>query len=115
TPIGVLYDTDVIIPSVQLSDAAAAIRNSKSAFALPYDGRFLQVDSYNKKLFKSMLDIDFLEGGRELYLVDTTCSVGGCFMFNVALYKTCGIENEYIQGWGHDDAERAKRLQKLGY
>ena len=61
------------------------------------------------------MSIDFLESGKSFYTVDTYNSVGGCFMFDIAEYKKCGMENENIEGWGHDDAERIKRLKKLGY
>ncbi|MCC7525694.1 MAG: hypothetical protein IT250_12780, partial [Chitinophagaceae bacterium] len=115
TPLAVLYDADIIIIPQQLHLSATAIRESKHAFALPYDGRFLQVDYYNKRLFQNNLDIDFLLSGTGIYTTDTRCSVGGCFMFNVEEYKKCGMENENIEGWGHDDAERVKRLQKSGY
>jgi predicted glycosyltransferase involved in capsule biosynthesis len=115
TEIAVLYDADIIIPPLQLLNAAECIRKKQAAFALPYDGHFLQVDYYNKKMFKENLDIDFLESGVHLYTTDTHHSVGGCFMFRINEYKKCGMENENIEGWGHDDAERVKRLQKLGY
>ena len=39
----------------------------------------------------------------------------GVFYVRSAEYKKCGLENEQIEGWGHDDAERIKRLTKLGY
>lgn len=115
TPLAVLYDTDIIITPAQLLHSVGSIRTKRFAFSLPYDGRFLEVDYYNKRLFKENLDVNFLVSGTNLYATATQYSVGGCFMFDVAEYKKCGMENEHIEGWGHDDAERVKRLQKLGY
>lgn len=115
TSIAIIYDTDVIIAPEQLSESVDFIRTARADFSIPYDGRFLLVDYYNKRLFGNNLNIDFLRSGINLYATNTRNSVGGCFMFNVDQYEMCGMENENIEGWGHDDAERVKRLQKLGY
>ncbi|KQB99421.1 galactosyltransferase-related protein [Pedobacter sp. Hv1] len=115
TPIAVLYDSDIVISPFQLFQAVKQIRSKQHAFSLPYDGRFLQVDYYNKRIFKKCIRIDFLSSGINQYSIDTNHSLGGCFMFDVLEYKKTGLENEHIEGWGHDDAERIKRIQKLDY
>lgn len=114
-PIGILYDTDVIIPPGQLLAAIDHIRSGKVHFSLPYDGTFTEVDAYTKRLFLRNGDIGFLQAGDAYYDVNTWNSVGGCFAFRKSTYLECGLENEYIKGWGHDDAERIKRIRKLGH
>ncbi|WP_162633222.1 galactosyltransferase-related protein [Echinicola strongylocentroti] len=115
TPIAVLYDTDVIIPPQQLIASVEMIRQHRAGFALPYDGRFVQVDRYHRKLFSRLLEPRMLTDSLTAFAVDTYLSVGGCFVFDREVYRRCGMENEGIEGWGHDDAERVKRLEKLGY
>ncbi|WEK33547.1 MAG: galactosyltransferase-related protein [Candidatus Pseudobacter hemicellulosilyticus] len=115
TPIAVLYDADVIIPPDQLLKAIEGIRKKSWHFSLPYDGRFIQVDKYCRQLFKKTLRLDFLQEAEWLFETSTWNSVGGCFVCQLAEYKKNGMENESIEGWGHDDAERVKRLRKLGY
>lgn len=113
--ISIIYDTDVIFPTSQLVEAVNLIRSGKSRFAYPYNGTFLQVDNYNKKIFQKFLDTDWLLFNRPIFAVDSQFSVGGAFVFSTETYRACGMENEKIQGWGHDDAERNKRIKNLGY
>lgn len=115
TPIGFFWDADIIIPPEQVITSLQAIQSNQYHFVLPYDGRFLQVDAYNKQLFKKELDIDLLLSGEPVYGSETVRSVGGAFMFRVADYIKAGLDNQHIEGWGHEDAERIKRLNKLGY
>ncbi|UCS95061.1 hypothetical protein KZP23_08640 [Echinicola marina] len=114
TPLAVLYDTDVIILPKQLINSVEMIRQQEARFSLPYDGRFVQVDRYHRKLFAKLLEPAILMESLSAFAVDTYLSVGGCFIFDRAAYRKCGMENEGIAGWGHDDAERVKRLGKLG-
>ncbi|MGO4294004.1 galactosyltransferase-related protein [Chitinophaga sp. RAB17] len=114
-PICVLYDADVIIPPAQLLSAIDNIRSAAVHFSLPYDGTFTELDVYSKRLFLRHGDLNLLQGGNSYYNVNTRNSVGGCFVFRKTTYLKCGLENEYIKGWGHDDAERIKRIRKLGY
>lgn len=113
-PIGVLYDTDVIIPPARLLESVNQLRRGAVHFALPYDGSFVQVDRYHGRIFARSMDAAFLIDSLPLFMVDTYLSVGGCFVFDKGVYHRCGLENEAIEGWGHDDAERVKRLNKLG-
>jgi predicted glycosyltransferase involved in capsule biosynthesis len=115
TKIGVLYDCDVILPLSQLINSINKIRQRSHLFALPYDGTFIQIDQYSKYLFMKTMDLDCFDRDWEIYDVDTFNSVGGCFAFNVKEYRKCGLENENIIGWGHDDIERKRRLSILGY
>jgi len=115
TPIGIIYDADVIVSPSQLETSISLIRSNKYSFAYPYDGCCMHVDYYNRRLFKEEVEIDFLTTGSSIYEINTHASVGGCFIFNIAAYKKCGLDNENIEGWGHEDAERAKRINKIGY
>lgn len=114
TPIAVLYDTDVVISPQQLLESVNMIRQQKTSFALPYDGRFVQVDRYHRKLFSRLLDPGLLMESLLALAVDTYLSLGGCFVFDRAVYRRCGMENEGIEGWGHDDEERVKAAGKVG-
>jgi len=115
TKYAVLYDIDIIICPTQLIATSNQLRCGQHHFAYPYDGRFVLVDEYNKKAFAQNIAIDSLQASLPIFMVNTKNSVGGCFMMDVAMYKKCGLENENITGWGHDDAERFKRIEKLGY
>ena len=114
TPIVVLYDADVIVPAAQLLRIVGLIRQGECRAGLPYDGRFVEVDKYNKRLFGSCLDPGFLQDGNALFRINTYNSNGGCIVLDRRTYMNCGMENEHISGWGHEDAERVKRLETLG-
>ncbi|MBS0030250.1 galactosyltransferase-related protein [Chitinophaga sp. 22321] len=114
-PICVLYDADVIIPPEQLLSAINHIRSGTVHFSLPYDGTFTDLDIYSKRLLLRHRNISLLKEGNSYYHINTRNSVGGCFVFRKSTYLKCGLENEHIRGWGHDDAERIKRIRKLGY
>lgn len=112
---GIIYDSDVIINPVQILEAIESLRSGRNAIAFPYDGRFIDVDRFNKEIFAKCLSFEFLEYEMSVFRVITFNSVGGCFIFNTNIYKKCGMDNEGIVGWGHDDAERVKRLKTMGY
>lgn len=115
TTVAIIYDVDVILPPTQLEKSLQLLTLGNNSFSIPYDGTFQQVDYYNKRLFKNNLDISFLESGHDHYATFTKGSVGGCFVLDVSEYKKCGMDNENIVGYGHEDIERYQRLKKLGY
>lgn len=107
-PVAGIWDTDVIIPSAQLTSAVEQIRLG-SVMSFPYDGRFIFLNE--KESLAVREDVSVLEkmeifyGGRP--------SVGGAFLVNRDKYLQAGGENERFYGWGPEDAERVKRLEIL--
>lgn len=107
-PIAGIWDTDVIIPSAQLTAAIEQIRLG-SVMSFPYDGRFIFLNK--KESLAVCEDVSVLEkmeisyGGRP--------SVGGAFLVDRDKYLEAGGENELFYGWGPEDAERVKRLEIL--
>jgi hypothetical protein len=115
TPYAMLYDADVIVSPSQLLSSVKFLRENKYKFMFPYDGRFLMVDPVNKLLFRRLLDIKFLDSWEKNFEIGSQLSVGGCIIFEIEAYSICGLENEKIIGWGHDDCERVKRIEKCGF
>lgn len=108
-PIAGIWDTDVIIPPVQLREAVGRIC-SGCVMCFPYDGRFIFLNEAMSDRIRK--DVSVLEK------VDATSigmrpSVGGAFLVNRVAYLRAGGENEAFYGWGPEDAERVKRLEIL--
>lgn len=103
-----VWDTDVIVPSAQLTVAVEQIRIG-SVMSFPYDGRFILLNKKESLAVRedvsALEKIDISYGGRP--------SVGGAFLVNRDKYLEAGGENERFYGWGPEDAERVKRLEIL--
>jgi len=114
SPIIALYDVDIIVEPEQLLEAAGHIRSGRAKIALPYDGRFISIDSAAKKqAFLKTLDIGILKSAEEKCTCGSAC--GGAILLDTAVYKNSGMDNEVFLKWGPEDIERLRRLKILGY
>lgn len=114
SPIIVLYDLDIIVESRQIIEAVEHIRSGRAKIALPYDGRFVSINSdvQKKKFFKTM-DTCVLQNSEAKYTSGSAC--GGVVLLDSAVYKDNGMENEDFFKWGPEDIERLRRLKILGF
>lgn len=116
TPYIAVWDTDVIIESVQIIEAVANLRLGEADFTFPYDGSFLNVPTIIRDLFFMNCDIEVLKYNKNrFHLPHGNASAGGAFIVNRLSYVKAGMENENFYGWGPEDGERVKRWEILGY
>lgn len=115
TPIIVNYDADVIIPPLQLYEAARLIREGQADMVYPFDGRFARVPrERNFQVLERSLDLgsfckNFFKNQ------DKYDSVGGCILYNKESFVHGGMENENMISFGPEDHERYERFQRLGF
>lgn len=117
TPIIANWDTDVMVPIVQIMEAARAIRLKKAAMVFPYDGRFARVPRTDFKIDQkesTHKDLSTLVGKtyRGMFQGDTP-SVGGAIFWDRETFLDIGGENENFIDYGPEDVERFHRAQKL--
>lgn len=114
TPFAGIWDTDVIVSFEQIADAVTALRNGKAVMSIPYDGRVYSVPAGYSDVFRRNLDLESLY----LHIPDSVLvlgniSVGGAILVDRVEYRKAGGENEHFYGWGPEDFERVKRMEKL--
>lgn len=110
-----IWDTDIMMPEIQILDAIREIKVGKAIMSYPYDGCFYSLTPERSELFvqdKSYKKLEEQEDDRNL--THGAHSVGGAFFVNKKMYLQAGGENEHFYGWGPEDAERAKRMEILG-
>lgn len=110
-----IYDTDVLIPPMQIIEAVKRIKNGDD-MVYPYDGRFARVPRKWYQTLLKYLDIGMLsretfEGMREHDLK----SVGGAIFFNKKSYFEGGGENENFISYAPEDKEINERFTRLGF
>lgn len=114
TPFAGIWDTDVIVSFRQIADAVSALRKGEAVMSIPYDGRVYAVPPLYSKEFRQSLDFDFLDRHiSDSVLLLGNLSVGGAILVNKETYWKAGGENEHFYGWGPEDFERVKRMEKL--
>jgi len=108
-----VWDTDVVVTKRQIVKAVEAIKNGIT-LSYPYDGRFIFLDSQESNEAREDIS-SFLknENKKNESSIFKRSSVGGAFIVNRQRYMDAGGENENFYGWGHEDAERFKRLEIL--
>lgn len=114
TPVAGIWDSDVIVPVNQISEA---IRQCMGGITLcyPFDGRFYAVSADLSHLYKKSGNMDLLRRNESLHwLMHGLYSVGGAFVVHVEKYRSAGGENEHFYGWGPEDTERRERIYNLG-
>lgn len=115
TPFAAIWDTDAIVPILQLSKAYDLLSEEKDTLIYPYDGYFWNINNFFSTIFSQKLNIHIFKSHlMERRLIYSSHARGGGFLVNVNLYKECGWENEFFRGWGPEDEERYKRLVILG-
>lgn len=108
-----IWDTDVVLTKRQIIKAVGSIKNGIT-LSYPYDGRFIFLDFQESN--KAREDISFFlknKNRKNEPTIFKRSSVGGAFIVNRQRYMDAGGENENFYGWGHEDAERFKRLEIL--
>lgn len=112
TPFFINYDTDVLVPPLQLLEAIRLLRSGENV-VYPYDGRFARVPrSYYKELSYSR-DVGILtEEFKGTSLIDEL-SVGGAVAFVKWAFLQGGGENEKFVSYGPEDKERWERYTKF--
>ena len=135
TALVALWDTDVVIPYIQLACSAVRLLERECDYAFPFDGRCVDFADHARRgqLSKVMRQVAFatytpeveedgegeitvLTSGRKLVgrMVTKTC-VGGAILFRREVFMDGGMENEVFVSYGPEDQERAARFRKLEF
>lgn len=116
TPFVAVWDTDVIVPVVQLVKAMELLRSGEADFVYPYEKQFLNVPQILRKMYLQQGKIDILEqNSKKMKEMYTPNPLGGAFLANLQAYRESGLENENFYGWGLEDGERYYRWENHGY
>lgn len=111
-----IWDTDILVESIQLEKSIKQLRTGQADMVFPYSGTMYNVPEPIRQLYISTKDLNILnyniEKFRPMY---GHFSVGGAFLVNKDAYIEAGMENEQFYGWGAEDIERVKRWEILGY
>lgn len=117
TPFLSIWDTDIIVPPMQIIEAIGKLRNEAFDIALPYDGRVMDVPiPLREQFIKSGTIAELQKQHAKMNLLYKTKALcGGSIFMNAASYKKAGMENTAFYGWGSEDFERLDRWKILGY
>lgn len=116
TPFVAIWDSDVITPPDQITEAIDRLRSGEADFVRPYDKQFLDTSMIIRELYFKTRDIHSLQKHKgKMTPLYPPCPVGGGFLADRKKYKESGIENEKFYGWGIEDGERVNRWNILGY
>jgi len=105
-----IWDTDVIVPHEQITDAIQHLRHHLCDIAYPYDGDFYDISDLLRNHYIVHRDLEFLKTNRGkmqlLYNVEGVIgALGGAIFANTDKYRLSGMENEAFYGWGLEDGE----------
>ncbi len=110
-----IWDTDVLVSSMQIELALEQLRSEEADMIFPYDGRFYFTSVMFRQLYKKHKAMDVFEQNQDKFSLPAGhYSVGGAFMVKRDAYINAGMENENFYGWGPEDVERVKRWEILG-
>ncbi|PZP47898.1 MAG: hypothetical protein DI598_10550 [Pseudopedobacter saltans] len=116
TPYIAIWDTDVIVKELQISQSVELLRSQKADFVFPYDGVFLEIGYVKRLEFLKKKEISVLfDGIAKMFPLYGYFSVGGGFIANKVSYLEAGMENMHFDGWGPEDGERATRWDILDF
>ncbi|MCE7058180.1 hypothetical protein LZF95_26085 [Algoriphagus sp. AGSA1] len=112
----IVWDTDIIIPIKQLSQAVDLLRKREVDFVTPFKDKFLDTSDILRDLYIQSRDIDLMEmhQGKMKALYNPN-PVGGAFLAHRKTYIDAGMENEKFYGWGREDGDRINRWKILGH
>ncbi len=115
TPIIGIWDSDAVVPDIQLVKAVNCIRHHNITMCIPYDGRSYNVTPdfsflYNRYHKKAGV----IDENKDRFTLHGHLSLGGAFVVNKEKYLQIGGENEYFYGWNIEDWERVKRCEIAG-
>ncbi len=116
SPYIAIWDTDVLVSSMQIELALEQLISGEADMIFPYDGRFYFTSAMFRQLYKKHKAMDVFEQNQDKFSLPAGhYSVGGAFMVKRDAYINAGMENENFYGWGPEDVERVKRWEILGY
>lgn len=117
TPIVVNWDCDMVIPPLQLIEAAHKIKTRQADMVYPYDGRFARINRHDwYREIDRFADVGMFGAWVFQGMHDHDAkSVGGAVMFDAQAFIAGGMENEYFISYGPEDCERYDRFNMLGY
>jgi len=116
TPYLSVWEPDIIVPPKQVLTAVEWLRSGEADFASPYETNFLNTTTIIRNMYLRTKDWKIFETyQKKMKVMYPPDPVGGAFFANREKYKTVGIDNENIYGWGVEDGERVRRWLKLGY
>lgn len=112
----IVWDTDVLIPVVQLNKSTELLRKREVDFITPFKDKFLDTSDVLRELFIQSRDMGVLEmhQGKMKALYNPN-PVGGAFLAHRETYIAAGMENEKFYGWGREDGDRVNRWKILGH
>jgi predicted glycosyltransferase involved in capsule biosynthesis len=115
TPYIGIWDTDVIIPKLQIFDAILKLREGFE-IAYPYDGKFYDTSEIIRELYLQKKNINVLTKNRDkMSMIYGDQMVGGAVFVNKVAFISAGMESEKFYGWGSEDYDRHDRWQIFGY
>lgn len=116
TPFVAIWDSDVVVDNIQITNSLEALRNNNYDISFPFDGDFFDVDKIFREQFLKTNNIKLLKSyKRYLKLLYGKNFVGGGILVNKERYIDGGLENERFYGWGPEDLDRFKKWKHLGY
>jgi len=116
TPFLAVWDSDVIVDKIQITNALEKLRSNEADIAYPYNGQFYDTSDIIRRLYLKRKNINILhKNSCRMFLIYGSNHKGGGFIANTEKYKQAGMENENFYGWGPEDTERYERWIKLRY
>ncbi|WP_329904833.1 galactosyltransferase-related protein [Porphyromonas pogonae] len=114
-----IWDTDVIIPNIQIQKATKIFKEEECTLVYPYTKGIIFLDSSTSRhlISQQMTQDDlfnYLYLKKQSLIQFSRPSYGGAFFVSKTKYLSIGGENQYFYGWGPEDIERAKRTLILG-
>jgi hypothetical protein len=114
TPIIAGWDTDAIVPPIQIIEVVKQLECGKAVIGLPYDGFMYGTEPRHVNLYQTTRNLEVLTNNLPyMFPMYGSLSVGGAFIVIKDKYLQSGGDNEYFHGWGPEDFERIKRLEIL--
>ena len=119
-PLAASYDTDTLVYPAAMAAALEILRGG-AGYALPFDGRFVNLAGARRAALIARPDLSALppEGRkparRGAVTLVATDSVGGVVMVRRDAFAAAGGYHEQFRAWGFEDAELAARMARFGH
>lgn len=109
-----IWDTDILVPDIQLDNAIADVYEGKAAMSIPVDGRIFTYSVENSFLYRQGFLEPFLCDDKEIVSSSIRNISVNIFFVNKDIYLKIGGDNERLYGDEIDNQERIKRLEIWG-
>lgn len=112
-----IWDTDVLVPYLQIINSIDKLRIGEFDVALPYSGMCFDTSQILRRLFIKTNNINYLtKNVNKMNLLHGNNNLkGGGFFIDKEKYRYAGGENISFYGWGPEDFERYDRWCILEY